>query len=180
METTMRFSCSNAAAAALLSMLAAVPSVQAAGGGGGGGGATFSTSRPDVARELEAAQQLIERKDWTGALVELKKALRRDRRNADVHNLMGYSYRKSGQLDEAFDSYRSALRLDPNHRGANEYIGEAYLQANQPDKAREHLVALKRICGGESCEEYQDLAKALAGWHPAASTAATPAAGTVK
>jgi DNA-binding SARP family transcriptional activator len=53
--------------------------------------------------------------------------------------------------------------LDPRHKGAHEYIGEAYLQANQPDKAREHLSALKAICG-ERCEEYQDLAKALAAY----------------
>ena len=160
---------SMAAPAAMALILAATPMAHAAGGGGG---STFSGTRPDVSQELTEAQQLIDRKDWTGALVELKQALRKDRRNADVHNLMGYSYRKSGQLDEAFDSYKTALRLDPNHRGAHEYIGEAYLQANQPDKAREHLATLKRICG-ESCEQYQDLAKAVAAWHPPAATAAT-------
>jgi len=126
---------------------------------------------PDITQELGEAQLLMDRKDWTGALVELKRALRKDRRNPDVYNLMGYSYRKSGQLDEAFDSYRTALRLDPNHKAAHEYIGEAYLQVNQPDKAREHLAALKRICGGAACGEYQDLAKALATWHPPALSA---------
>jgi Flp pilus assembly protein TadD len=156
------------AALALLGIVA-VPSALAAGGGGS---TPMSIGTPDVTRELSDAQQMIDRKDWTGALVELKRALRKDRRNADVHNLMGYSYRKSGQLDEAFDSYKAALRLDPNHRGAHEYIGEAYLLANQPEKAREHLAALKRICGGESCEQYQDLAKAVASWHPPAATAA--------
>jgi Tfp pilus assembly protein PilF len=126
----------------------------------------------DVSQELGQAQQLMDQKDWTGALVELKRALRKDRRNADAHVLMGYSYRKSGQLDEAFDSYRAALRLDPDHKAAHEYIGEAYLQVNEPDQAREHLAALKRICGGEACGEYRDLAKALAAWHPPATTAA--------
>jgi tetratricopeptide (TPR) repeat protein len=134
--------------------------------------------QPDVTPELSEAQQLIDQKDWTGALVELKRALRKDRRNADVHNLMGYSYRKSGQLDDAFDSYRTALRLNPDHRGAHEYIGQAYLQINQPDRAREHLAALKRICGGETCEEYRDLAKALAAWQPPVT--ATAGATTAK
>ena len=148
---------------------AAMPSAQPAGSGGAA--ATVPIGQADVTHELADAQQMIDRKDWTGALVELKRALRKDRKNADVHNLMGYSYRKSGQLDAAFDSYKTALRLDPNHKGAHEYIGEAYLIANQPDKAREHLAALKRICG-DSCEEYHDLAKAVAAWHPPAATAA--------
>jgi len=135
-------------------------------------GASFG--HPDVTQELGEAQQLIDQKDWTGALVELKRALRKDRRNADVYNLMGYSYRKSGQLDEAFDSYRTALRLDPNHKAAHEYIGEAYLQVNQRDRALEHLAALKRICGGETCGEYRDLAKAVAASQPPTTAAATP------
>jgi len=129
---------------------------------------TAMVQQPDVSHDLAEAQRLIDQKDWRGALTQLKSALRKDPKNADVHNLMGYSYRKSGQLDDAFDSYRTALKLDPNHKGAHEYIGEAYLQANQPDKAREHLAALKTLCG-EGCEEYQDLAKAVAAYRTAAA-----------
>ena len=50
--------------------------------------------------------------------------------------------------------------LDPKHRGAHEYIGVAYVQMGQADKAREHLVALEKICGPR-CEEYRDLKRAL-------------------
>ncbi len=149
--------------AALLALLAIAASAQASGGAP----SLPSLGQPDVGLELAEAQRLIDKQDWSGALTELKRALRKDRKNADVHTLMGYSLRKSGQLDAAFDSYRTALRLDPKHRGANEYIGEAYLMVNEPAKAREHLATLKSICG-ESCEEYQDLAKALATWQPPA------------
>jgi len=31
----------------------------------------------------------------------------------------------------------------------------------QPDKAREHLDILRRLCGGTDCEEYRDLAQAV-------------------
>jgi Tfp pilus assembly protein PilF len=136
----------------------------------GGTPAEVQAGQPDLSRELSEAQRLIEQKDWRGALVELKAALRKDRRNPDVHNLMGYSYRKSGQLEEAFDSYRTALRLDPKHRGAHEYIGEAYLLSHQPDKARQHLAQLKDICG-ERCVQYQDLAKAVASYQVPAAPA---------
>jgi cytochrome c-type biogenesis protein CcmH/NrfG len=168
-ETMMKTIRSGLLVMAITGLLLAAPLLARAAGGAP---PPPALGQPDVTRELAHAQQLIDKQDWAGALTELKSAQRKDRKNADVYNLMGYSYRKSGQLDAAFDSYRSALRLDPKHRGAHEYIGEAYLMANQPDKAREHLAALKGICG-ESCEEYQDLSRAIAGWQP-------PAAGAVR
>jgi tetratricopeptide (TPR) repeat protein len=65
-----------------------------------------------------------------------------------------------GQLPLAFTNYQRALQLDPRHRGAHEYIGEAYLMANNLTKAEEHLAALQRICL-IPCEEYDDLKKAI-------------------
>ena len=82
----------------------------------------------------------------------------RDAGNADIHNYLGYAYRKSGNLDAAFKSYAVALRLDPKHKGAHEYVGEAYLLVNNLPKAQEHLAALDKICF-LSCEEYRDLKK---------------------
>jgi tetratricopeptide (TPR) repeat protein len=144
-------------AAAFAAALALAGPVLAAGGGGA------SASAPDVSHELAAAQLLIDRQDWAAAIGELERARRKDDRNAEVHNLLGYSLRQSGQLERAFEHYRLALRLDPNHLGAHEYIGEAYLIARRADKAREHLVALSRLCGGK-CEQYQDLSKAIAAY----------------
>ena len=65
------------------------------------------------------------------------------------------------KFELAFKHYGEALRLDPKHRGAHEYIGEAYLIIGDKAKAQEHLTALERICG-KGCEEYQDLARAIA------------------
>jgi Flp pilus assembly protein TadD len=121
------------------------------------------TSR--AARELDAARSAIAKKDWKAAIEQLQAAERKDRRNADVHNLLGYSWRHSGDMEKAFVHYRTALQIDSQHKGAHEYIGEAYLSVKQPDKAREHLARLKTICG-ESCEEYQDLAKSIAAYTP--------------
>jgi len=58
-------------------------------------------------------------------------------------------------------AYKQTLTLDPKHRGAHEYIGIAYVQMGQLDKARERLVSLYTICTF-SCEEYRDLKKAIA------------------
>ena len=125
----------------------------------------FAADTAPPSTDLTKARALIEEKDWNAAIDELERAARRDRFNADVQNLLGYSLRNAGQLDKAFAAYNNALRIDPKHKGAHEYIGVAYLIAKQPDKAREHLAALKTICG-ENCEEYQDLAKAIAAYQP--------------
>ena len=112
---------------------------------------------PDYA----AGKMSIAAKDWNAAIKALSSAALRDTRNADIQNYLGYAYRHTGQLDLAFRHYQRALQLDPRHRGAHEYVGEAYLIANNLAKAEEHLAALQRICL-IPCEQYEDLRKAVA------------------
>lgn len=116
---------------------------------------------PPVSSDHEAGKKAIAAKDWNGAIQALTAAERRDTRNADIHNLLGYAYRQSGKLDFAFKHYDRALQLNPRHLGAHEYIGEAYLMANNPAKAEDHLAALKRYCS-RMCQERDDLEKAIA------------------
>ena len=94
--------------------------------------------------------------DWNGAIAALKLAALRDPRNADIQSYLGFSYRKSGQLKAAFKHYDRALALNPRHRGAHEYVGEAYLSVNKLSKAEEHLAALEQICL-LPCDELEDL-----------------------
>ena len=108
-------------------------------------------------------KQAAEAKDWPRAVQYLSRAVIQDDRNPDLENLLGYAYRNLGRLDEAFRHYRAALRLNPRHRGAHEYIGEAYLMVNDLAKAEEHLAALKQICL-IACEESEDLEKAIAAY----------------
>jgi Flp pilus assembly protein TadD len=117
-----------------------------------------------VQDRLVTARKAIDARDWSGAMRELNVAVREDPRNADVHNLLGYSYRKRASPDvaKAFEHYQIALKLNPQHKGAHEYIGEAYLLDKRVAQAEQHLAELERICGGRGCEEYQDLAKAIA------------------
>ncbi len=115
---------------------------------------------PPVSAEHEAGKKAIAAKNWDAAIQALTAAERRDGRNADIQNLLGYSYRNSGKLELAFKHYERALQLNPKHLGAHEYIGEAYLMAKNLAKAEEHLAALKRICS-RLCEERDDLEKAI-------------------
>ena len=98
--------------------------------------------------------------DFYEAIKYLKKAASVSPNNPDVYNMLGYSHRKLGQLEKAFDNYRKALKLDSRHLGANEYIGELYLRTNNLIKAKKHLEVLDDVCLF-GCDEYDDLKDAI-------------------
>lgn len=123
--------------------------------------AVDSDPGPSASSDLDAGRKAIQAKDWNAAVRSLTAAERREPRNADVQNLLGYAYRNSGKLDLAFKHYERALQLDPGHRGAHEYVGEAYLMANDLAKAEEHLATLAKLCP-QGCEERNDLDKHIA------------------
>jgi tetratricopeptide (TPR) repeat protein len=111
---------------------------------------------------LEQVTNATSRKDWPQAQAILKDAIARDPGNADYHNLYAYSIRKGANPDMSlvFKHYNEALRLDPRHRGAHEYIGEAYLLVGNVPKAKEHLSALDKLCFFP-CQEFSDLKRAV-------------------
>ena len=121
-------------------------------------------SGPSTSERLADARKFIDAKEWSKAMFELNQAERDEPRNADVHNLLGYTYRKRATPDlaKAFEHYNTALKINPKHKGAHEYIGEAYLMDKKPAEAEKHLAQLEVLCGNKSCEEYADLAKAIA------------------
>ena len=110
--------------------------------------------------DLEAGRQAVEAQNWKVAIEDFNRAAARDPTSADAQNLLGYSWRKSGNLDMAFKYYNEALRIDPDHKGAHEYIGEAYLMVNNLPKAEEHLARLNKLCFFP-CSEYSELKKAV-------------------
>jgi Flp pilus assembly protein TadD len=127
---------------------------------------TPSNMGPGAPEQLITARTAIAAKDWSRAIAELDNAVKLEPRNADVHNLLGYSHRKKAQPDlaKAFEHYKLALQIDPGHKGAHEYIGEAYLMERRPAEAEKHLALLAQLCGNLTCEEYVDLAEAIAAY----------------
>jgi len=119
---------------------------------------------PDLAKRDEdyaAGRKAVEAKDWAEAVARLRKAEIRNPESADLHNFLGYSYRNLRQFEPAFRHYKRAIEIDPRHRGAHEYIGEAYLMTGDLPSAEKHLKALREICL-LPCEELADLEKAVA------------------
>jgi len=113
-----------------------------------------------AAAKYKEAVTAVKSWQYRKAISLLQDVLETDARNADALNYMGYSHRKLGDYKQALTYYQRALAIAPDHRGANEYIGEAYLELKQPDKAKAHLDRLARICG-PGCEEYAELKKAF-------------------
>ena len=116
-------------------------------------------SKP-VNEAYQNAYYEVKRGNFQVAIKYLKQAAKKSTNKADIYNLMGYSHRKLDLLEEAFFWYQKALKLDPRHQGANEYIGELYLQTNNLKKAEEHLEVLDDVCLF-GCDEYDDLKDAI-------------------
>ena len=112
---------------------------------------------------LERARAAIQQKDWAAAQSILRDAVARDSSNADYHNLYAYSIRKGANPDMSlvFKEYNQALSIDPKHKGAHEYLGEAYLMVGNVGKAKEHLAQLDKICFFP-CPEFSELKTAIA------------------
>lgn len=112
---------------------------------------------------LERYAEASARKDWDRAAAVANEGLAQSPLNADYHNLYAYALRNRPKppMDTVFRHYNEALRLEPKHRGAHEYLGEAYLMVGNAPKAKEHLAALDRLCTF-GCDEYSKLKKAVA------------------
>jgi tetratricopeptide (TPR) repeat protein len=140
---------------ALLLLVAGIQAPARAAGAGGSEG-PLTSGDPDYT----AAVRAIDRADFAAAIPLLESVVARDARNADAYNALGYAVRRNGDPGRSIAIYQKALALDPRHRDAHEYIGEAYLALDDLPKARAHLAALDKLCF-LPCGQYRDLKKAV-------------------
>jgi tetratricopeptide (TPR) repeat protein len=127
---------------------------------GAGGGPSPAAPEDPV---IEKSRAAIESRNWTQAQEIVREGLAKNPGNADYHNLYAYSIRMGAnpQMDLVFRHYNEALRIDPKHRAAHEYLGEAYLMTGNLAKAKEHLKVLDDLCFF-ACSEFTMLKKAIA------------------
>jgi tetratricopeptide (TPR) repeat protein len=150
---------------------------RADGGGGGGGGSDTNCPPGEVfdARSMRCVKQQAgvlpdsQLADYAYSLAKAERFeealqvlnLLKNPNTAKALNYRGYATRKLGRLDEGIAYYRKSVALDPRYAQVREYLGEAYVIKGDMARAKAQLRAIKRICGTE-CEEYEDLAKAIA------------------
>ena len=120
-----------------------------------------SSSSVDANAEYLKAEKLVKTYKFEKAIKALNKLLTETPdgyTTADIYNYLGYASRKqrAPNFEKAESYYLKALKIDPNHIGALEYLGELYYETGRVEKANELLEKLK-IVAGENSEEYIEL-----------------------
>lgn len=118
---------------------------------------TSTTAKPTP---IKIAKDLMRKDKYAEALVVLEKAVRAKPENADLLNVTGYAYRKIGVLKDALIYYNRALAVDPQHKGALNYLGMLYVSNDQMDEAKALLVRLDDACFF-GCDELDTLKTAI-------------------
>jgi len=113
------------------------------------------------ASEYSLAKQAMDDGDYEVAINKLARLHEEEPGDADVLNMLGYGYRKIGNFDQARGYYLQALAADPDHRGANAYMGELYLETGELAKAEERLAVLDKECW-LGCDEFTELKGSIA------------------
>jgi tetratricopeptide (TPR) repeat protein len=155
-----------------LALSAAWPAGGGGGGGAGGGAVGGVDERLASDPDYVAAMAAVKKEDWNQVILRMKPVVQRIPDQADAWNELGHAYRKTGDMDNSFSHYAKALEIDPKHRGAHEYLGEAYLQIGDLARAEQELRTLDKLCF-LPCEEYTDLKEQVRRYkatHPATAT----------
>ncbi len=124
------------------------------------GSESASVSPATVKSNYDKAVNAVNDGDYRIALRLLNDIVQSQPNNADAWNYVGFSHRKLNSFDQALVAYQNALAIEPKHRGANEYLGELYLEMGEPKKAKERLEVLNEACPA-GCEEYDELRAAI-------------------
>ena len=120
---------------------------------------TSDGSSETAAAPYDEAKALVDEGSYAAAQPKLVGLVQNDPKNADAWNLLGFTYRKLGQLEDSDAAYLKVLAINPNHLGALEYQGELFITQGKIEAAKANLVRLQGLCG--DCEEAEDLEKAL-------------------
>jgi tetratricopeptide (TPR) repeat protein len=136
------------------------------------GSSDDSDSTPKVsdytkAKNLIKAAKKYEKKDkiekaqkrYAKAQKLLLKSNKKKPLQADTLNYLGFTTRKLGDYEGGEKFYLQGLKIEPNHNGINEYLGELYVVTNRMDMAKERLEVLKTC----NCEEYDELKEIIEG-----------------
>ena len=136
-------------------------------GAGSGGADAGSTDYYKKAVSLIKRAKKLEKKGkiekanmrYEKALQYLVKSNKKKPNQPDTLNYLGFATRKLGDYKKGEEYYLSGLKIDPNHKGINEYLGELYVVTNRIDLAKERLNVLNNC----NCEEYVELKEIIEG-----------------
>ena len=141
-------------------------SFAAMSGGSSSSSTSYSSSSSDDSgpysptSRFKDINKLIKLEKFAEAHKMLKSLKKVNTDEADRLNLLGFTARKSGDLDSAGDYYEQALALNPRHTGALEYQGELFIQLGKIELAKANLAKIDKICW-LPCNAERELKKAI-------------------
>jgi len=99
--------------------------------------------------------KLIKNEKYSEAIKGLEKILEQNKYKQDPDILTHYAFalRKTKNFKKSEEYYNKALNIDPQHRGALEYLGELYVDTQRSNLAKEVLKKLENC----RCQEYSEL-----------------------
>ena len=109
------------AACSVFALSFIAPAFAMGGYGGGSGGPMGGGMSMD---DYSMAVSLIHNEKYAMATAYLNRALKNSTHNAHVLNYLGYTHRMLGDYPGSLDFYQRALAINPDHKGAHEYLGE--------------------------------------------------------
>ena len=121
------------------------------------GSSSKSTKRTST---YDIAEKAVKAGDYKTAIPLLREVVAKNSNHYDALNYLGFSHRQLSENDIALDYYEKVLAMKPDHRGANEYLGELYLKEGKLDLAEKQLAKLDKICTF-GCKEFDDLKTAI-------------------
>lgn len=109
----------------------------------------------DVAYQAAVAE--INREQYEKAITILQEAASAIGPHPDILTYLGFANRHLGRYDQALKYYTEALAINPEHKGAHEYLGEMYIEMGDMEKARAQLARLDELCPF-ACYQREELA----------------------
>lgn len=90
--------------------------------------------------------EAFDNEDWADVIYHMTDVINEKPWHDNAHSLLGFAHRKLGDFERSLAFYDKALTLNPHNREALEYLGEAYLDMNQPERTEEVLERLALEC----------------------------------
>ena len=84
--------------------------------------------------------------EWQEVIRHMNEVVRKKPWHDSAYSLLGFAHRKLGDFDRSLAFYNKALTLNPHNREALEYLGEAYLEMDEPEQTEDVLSVLALEC----------------------------------
>ncbi len=127
-----------------------------------GGASATQASKQDssLKAQLDAVANLLEQKDFTSAVRELKDLSRSYIGSADVWSLLGVASHKKGNFLGSMVAFEKSIKLNPDNRKTLSQQADLFLSMGDKQSARTNLDKLIKLCPN-GCEQRDRIAAAL-------------------